>query len=804
MLKSKNSPEATSLVEFSRSERASGNRLRESSAFCVSTRTHATKNLRTRMMLEQSGEWYSTQDPSGHGWLFWRLRFRALRIHITQDRPKTQSTWSNSRRNSDWTSGENSCCTHCWDWCDWNWNSITKSSRGSWKAEEWIVMWTKYAFRTWNVATPIRNSEKDYLWCSCGWCGVCALTTLWLIATLQVHEDAQMVSFLFHTVDNRVTCSSSWASHALHAFGQSCNTENTISLLTRLIQIGSNMSTRGWISSELPEERTVEEELCSTTLERSCTEENHEKRIRNPAKPTCNRQSINPVWKRKWHHVPACSSFTRGTHNSNLKLCDEIGTSSWLRWARFRWSSSSTHGQVQIDERIWYPRSTRYPSKGLVSTSVRRKWENEFRALRDRKFLDVHPCNSRTHWWKHDCTGTDGSSCNVPCNLIVCIFHWGCFFGIKSSLATKLLTRGRESNEGRQTIFFTPLTPSGENSDEKESSDDPPLPRKKHCYRNWKPYQDALHWIKKSPAQDLGWQLWQMKSNATLVHDPLPEDCIYKIIFENTNQILFQILQLLDLHQGWPLRVNDKRSSCDWSSIFNTLRVLHRASGNRSKSHQNQIRKEREIKKEKRMNTVPHWIFYRRSAKIWNWSPCWKSIWRCHVKRLKPTERDHRKGGELEDWFTDKIFFFLTQKKEKQSRNPSHARHTRTRLTQTRSEAHGGCLPPHQKPKECHHPHPQQHAVKERQREGSNTAARQQGTPPHLPSLSGPDLKNTRHTSRLRLGELLEEVGGLVRPSAPNFSSQDDQSCSAVAFAQLGAGSLVEGCAVHVSTSPVR
>ena len=90
------------------------------------------------------------------------------------------------------------------------------------------------------------------------------------------------------------------------------------------------------------------------------------------------------------------------------------------------------------------------------------------------------------------------------------------------------------------------------------------------------------------------------------------------------------------------------------------------------------------------------------------------------------------------------------------------------------------------------------------------TTARQQGTPPHLPSLSCRDLKNTRHTSRLRLGELLKEVGGLVRPSAPNFSSQDDQSCSAVALAQLGVGALltssglVEGCAVHVNTSPLR
>ena len=222
MLKSVDSHEVSSLVNSSRSERASGHRLREDLQNFASQPEpmQLTKNLRTSMILEPGCSWYLTQDPSGHGCWFWRRRSRVQRIHITPGRPRTQSTWSNSRRNRDWTSGEISYCTHCWDWWDWNWNSITESSRkkhlGSWYAEDWVVMWTKYVFQTWNVITPIRNSEKDYLWCSCGWCGVCTLTTLWLTATLQVYEDAQMVWLLFHTADNRVTCSSSWAMHCMH------------------------------------------------------------------------------------------------------------------------------------------------------------------------------------------------------------------------------------------------------------------------------------------------------------------------------------------------------------------------------------------------------------------------------------------------------------------------------------------------------------------------------------------------------------------------------------------------------------
>ena len=44
------------------------------------------------------------------------------------------------------------------------------------------------------------------------------------------------------------------------------------------------------------------------------------------------------------------------------------------------------------------------------------------------KFIDVHPCKSRTHWRKHHCTGTDVSSCNISCNWKENVFHRSCSF----------------------------------------------------------------------------------------------------------------------------------------------------------------------------------------------------------------------------------------------------------------------------------------------------------------------------------------------------------------------------------------
>ena len=52
------------------------------------------------------------------------------------------------------------------------------------------------------------------------------------------------------------------------------------------------------------------------------------------------------------------------------------------------------------------------------------------------------------------------------------LLHSGCSFNVTSILTSGLMARGRESKEGRQTIFFTPLNPFGDNPDEEEPGDD--------------------------------------------------------------------------------------------------------------------------------------------------------------------------------------------------------------------------------------------------------------------------------------------------------------------------------------------
>ena len=109
----------------------------------------------------------------------------------------------------------------------------------------------------------------------------------------------------------------------------------------------------------------------------------------------------------------------------------------------------------------------------------------------------------------------------IPYNEKEFVFHRGCSFNIKSILVTGLIAGGRESKEGRQTIFFTPLNPCGKNQMKRN-----PVTiyqyREKCIITTIGKTTRMLFWVKLSRAQDQGLQFWETKSNLLLVHDPVP------------------------------------------------------------------------------------------------------------------------------------------------------------------------------------------------------------------------------------------------------------------------------------------
>ena len=105
---------------------------------------------------------------------------------------------------------------------------------------------------------------------------------------------------------------------------------------------------------------------------------------------------------------------------------------------------------------------------------------------------------------------------------------------MNSMLDKGLIAGGRERRkvEDRQfsshrSILF------GENSDEEALT----VPRKVHYHSFWKHIQDAVYWVKLSPTQDQGLQFWKTKSNAVVVNDHVPADCIYRVTSQSGEQI---------------------------------------------------------------------------------------------------------------------------------------------------------------------------------------------------------------------------------------------------------------------------
>ena len=119
----------------------------------------------------------------------------------------------------------------------------------------------------------------------------------------------------------------------------------------------------------------------------------------------------------------------------------------------------------------------------------------------------------------------------IPYNWKEFIFHWGCSFSIQSVLENGLIPGGK-GKQGRTTDHLLPhhSIRSRKIPAQKNPRNDNTIPQKVHYHSYWKRDQDAVHWIKLSRAQDQGLRFWQTKSHAIIVHNPVPADCIYKVI----------------------------------------------------------------------------------------------------------------------------------------------------------------------------------------------------------------------------------------------------------------------------------
>ena len=144
----------------------------------------------------------------------------------------------------------------------------------------------------------------------------------------------------------------------------------------------------------------------------------------------------------------------------------------------------------------------------------------------------------------------------IPRNWKRHVFHTGLSWNFQSEMGSGLIPGGKEKDKARQAVFLTPTNPFG-NDPEEGAHDDCTVPQKVPYVTRWKPYHDAVFWIRLSKAQDQGLEFLQTKSFATMTYATIPGDCIDCVTFQNGDRVLFERLETprptpeVTLRQNW-------------------------------------------------------------------------------------------------------------------------------------------------------------------------------------------------------------------------------------------------------------
>ena len=185
----------------------------------------------------------------------------------------------------------------------------------------------------------------------------------------------------------------------------------------------------------------------------------------------CTTQKNIPTTERKWKIVPACSSYKgRSLSNPISKLVtrcvrhydqEELQSDTAVHWDTIRpklLRGFADRGARDFSEKDWL----RHSHEGSNKT--------RFAYCEDSK-------NSLTYF--RVIQGHTGGitiapelmgHVIIPYDWKEFVFHMGCSFSIKSILENRLIAGGKQSEDGRQTIFFTHLNPFAENPDEEAPS----------------------------------------------------------------------------------------------------------------------------------------------------------------------------------------------------------------------------------------------------------------------------------------------------------------------------------------------
>ena len=113
----------------------------------------------------------------------------------------------------------------------------------------------------------------------------------------------------------------------------------------------------------------------------------------------------------------------------------------------------------------------------------------------------------------------------LPKNFVKYIYHVRCSHDLHSIIQSGLIAGGKDARKVSQTVFFTAVDPMHEHLT-KEQHYDVTQPRVVPYMSKWKVHLNAVYWVNLPVAQKKGLTFYQTQSNAIILQDSVPADCI--------------------------------------------------------------------------------------------------------------------------------------------------------------------------------------------------------------------------------------------------------------------------------------
>ena len=117
----------------------------------------------------------------------------------------------------------------------------------------------------------------------------------------------------------------------------------------------------------------------------------------------------------------------------------------------------------------------------------------------------------------------------IPSNFFQYIYHVGCTINLHSIIYSGLIPGGQNLSI-KQTIFSLLVDPMDKNHMDPDTIDLNAPRHAQSMHKAWKKLKNTVYWVDINLALRKGLKFYQARSNAIILHEPLPACCIPKVV----------------------------------------------------------------------------------------------------------------------------------------------------------------------------------------------------------------------------------------------------------------------------------